>query len=74
MFHLERKGAGEAQGRPWWLRGRRERRELHCADNPPWPRVEKSRCLGSQEHGFVVDSVNTVSPNRDTLYVAFHMR
>lgn len=50
----------------------RERRELQCADIPPWPRMEKTRCLGSKEHDFVVDSVNTVAPDLHAQYAVFH--
>lgn len=68
MLVLERRGWGSPRGKEEW----RERRELPCADNPPWPRVGKPRCLGSKEHDFVVDSVNVVSPNLHAQYAAFH--
>lgn len=34
--------------------------------------MEKSRCLGSKEHDFVVDSVNTVAPDLHAQYAVVH--
>lgn len=72
MFHLEKRGrggSGEAlvAKRSW-------RREESCSVliNLHWPTVEKARCLGSKEHNFVVDSVNTVSSNFRAQYETFH--
>lgn len=43
---------GRLRGGPPGKAEVRETRELQCADNPPWPRVEKPRCLGSKQHSF----------------------